>query len=343
MVVICKHCQSNCTKGSYVKCDSCNGVFDFKCAIQLSPKFTKASLETIAGSKGGKGFQCCDCSKNVTKPTAREPSISDLLNMFESGMSKLSDQMSSTNADINGISCKVDQFDGRLTEISDQISREVTSQLMSIKNGLDDCLKQVNDVRVDTSLKIERLQVENNSIRRVLNRGDLVISGLFNDLASDKIYQILMNIAKFYDEELCYNEINNFIWIKNRSSLLVKFNNILKRDALLRKYRKGPKLLLSNIYETDTIRTSNGTNLGGEPNANNSNLPRIESRVYINDHATPVESKIQYLCRKLLKDGHVKSYRISYADDPQIKITKKDGLEKNMNLAELSVFFNLFS
>lgn len=329
MVLICSNCQSNCSKGTYVKCDKCSNLFDIKCANQLTPTFTKAKLEAMC-SKGGKGYICYNCSS-----TSKELNINDLIIRFEIGMSKLSDQIASSGVEIQDISSKVDQFDGRLTAISDQISREVISQLTTIKNGLDDCLGQVNDVRKNTSLKIERLHVENNSLRRILNRGDLVISGIPSDLSSEETLQVLMNIAKYYNVEMLHNEIHFYTWIKKRSTLLVKYNNILKRDMILKKYRNDYKLVLSKIYQTSKNQTDG-------INTSKINDPNIESRVYINDHATPVESKLQYLCRTLLKNGNINKYRIIYADDPKAIITKKDGIEETMNLDAISIFLKKF-
>lgn len=339
MTIICTYCQSNCIKNNFVKCDSCNNNYDLKCAQRLTPKFSKSILDAIVSSKDGKGYVCHNCpskSKNF--------STNDLLAIFENGIAKLSKQIDESGIEIKGMSSKIDQFDSRLNGIADQISGEVVPQLATIKNGLDDCLQQVNNVREETGIKIEQLQMENNSLRRVMNRNDLVISGLPMNLSTEAVLQIVINIAKFYEVMLVESDINQITWIKKRSAMLVKYNSCWKRDLIMQRYRKNYKLYLNNIYDNNWLN-SNQQNLD-EPTDSNQigsrKEPAIESRVYINDHATPMESKLQYLCRKLLKEGHIKKYKFIYGNEPKVKITKTDDFEEIMNLNSVLVFCKPF-
>lgn len=73
-----------------------------------------------------------------------------------------------------------------------------------------------------------------------------------------------------------FHDLNVCSYITNRKFVLVKFNTLLKRNAVMNNYFKKGKIIEADILN------------------NNS-----EKRIYLNDHLTEKGGKLHRLCRDL--------------------------------------------
>lgn len=108
--------------------------------------------------------------------------------------------------------------------------------------------------------------------------------------------------------------------MNNKKLILVKFNNVMVRDNVMKEYFKLRSLTVKDI-------------LGGE----------VASRVYLNDHYSPAASSLNNLCRKMLHLKIISKYRIVNADRLMAKLTLSDGKDVEYNMAECVEFLNQHS
>lgn len=212
----------------------------------------------------------------------------------------------------NSITEKLSSLELKINELPSTIGQDFSVQLNAVKVDLQASLASNEKFKSEVSQKIDMIVAENNNIRKQFNRGDILVGGLPASLTTESLYTTAVSIAKTCGVSITLDDLNFCAWIKKKSAVLIKFNNIWKRDAVLNKYRETYSLTLNQISDSD-----------------------IESRVYLSDHHTPLEAKLQYLCRIKKKQGEIKKFRIINRGMPIAMIVTTDGIEVKATLMDL--------
>lgn len=186
-----------------------------------------------------------------------------------------------------------------------EIKAEMGNCLTGMKRDIIDCNKLISSVDKSTKAKITTLEVENNVLHRRLNRGDIVISGMPAGL-TDLVAPVI-SLGEVYDVRITVNDVNHVCYMNNRKQILVKLNNVMTRDKIMREYFKTRSLKLSDLISDSSI--------GGD----------LESRIYLNDHYSPYASHLNGLCRKLLRGKIITRFKIINSDKLRVKVTLPDG------------------
>lgn len=118
----------------------------------------------------------------------------------------------------------------------------------------------------------------------------------------ENIVDCVVAIGAVYNITLTKSDVNNAFYANNGKVVIVKFNSVLNRDSIMRGYFKAKDLKLSDV-------------IGGE----------ISSRVYLNDHMTPAANKLNFICRRMLKEKKIDKFFIMHSDVPKVRLTLPDG------------------
>lgn len=283
----CAECNGNEKNAKFIKCGNCDLDYHISCAAKKNPSLNETMLESINKSKGGMVFKCWSCL-DKPKPKTCE----------------------------NDISSKLSELEATIKKLSKTISEDIIEQLKDIKSEVASCSLKVKATDTFVTSKIQHLEHENNSLRRQINRSDIVVHGLSAEMTVDEMHNTLFEMGKVLDVEINHNDVNLCTYIRRKKSMLVKFNSIYKRDMLMKKYFAYNELKLCQIYKKT----------------------KAESRVYLNDNLTPCASKLNYLCRKLLKDKKITKFRFYNRDTPEAKIFLPGGAVKLLNFEKMTAF-----
>lgn len=218
---------------------------------------------------------------------------------------------------VNSFTAKLEPLEKQINDLSNLIKNEIISQLSGIRIDLEKSWAHNKLFEAETNDKLQKLEMENNSIRKQLNRGDILVNGLPSYISKEDLYVIAESIGKSYEIAISEYDLNMCTWIKKKACVLIKFNNIRKRDDIMKNYRAKYDLKLNQIMSTD-----------------------IESRVYLSDHYTPMADKLRYACRKKLKSGEIKKFRIQNRDMPTAYVFLNDGKEIKMSLKDVDEYFS---
>lgn len=281
MSVKCDNCENTFNKNdNKVKCSFCDAVFHSECVTQLTPSLTRTVLETIKKTSGSLTFKCNKCIKSRSMPS-------------------------------DCVSSKLDNLEKYMQEIS--------SQLSNIHKDFANDKKRHENFEKVVVTKINKLEDENNFLRKQLNRSDIIINGLPSKTNNVNLYFIVIEVAKYLGIKLKLSDINFCTWIGKRAAVLVKFNNILTRDIIMKNYRLNFDLTLKKIWPTE----------------------EVDSRIYLNDHHTPLVSKFRYYCRKLVINKKILKYEMINWDKPRAKIFLLNGNQEEGDL-DYVMKLNLF-
>ncbi|KNC33466.1 hypothetical protein FF38_02086 [Lucilia cuprina] len=317
----CKVCLTYCTSRGKISCGLCKQHYHPKCAIQENSNLNSEMLELLKKTESGLLFLCKACSSMP-----------------------LSSSTQSSNKEANPDTTKLLELENGIKSITQMVSN-VMSQLNLIKSDLDKSLSKSKETEELFHSKIHSLEIENNSLRRQLNRGDIVVNGLSKALTRDKLYAQIFKIGEVLGVNLQHNDINVCTYIQGKAQVLVKFNSIYKRDQLIQKYFEKKSLYLNELY----INDEQPLNSEGSENEQNSTGDQMntndlsEIRVYLNEHLTPIAAKLNYMCRRMLKTKKIKKFKLYNRDVPEVKITLNDGGEKTFNIEKLHVLFKAVS
>lgn len=311
----CLKCKNTLKRSEdKLKCGFCSRNFHLNCALEMTPGLTRSIVDAMKECTTGLIFKCESCK-----------------------------QGSSTS--LNDIVAKLNDMETRMQNLPTQVSAEISSHLEDISNKLNNCVTKVDKLEEETSLKFKQLEIENNSLRRLLNRADIIISGIPSNIKSSCLIKVVMNICKHYKVAMALSEINTCCWIHKKKDVLVKFNSISKRDLIMDKYHKKYDLKLNQIYTIDINDDDAESNYApNESEANiftageqaqNENAGDIEARVFLNDNLTSAAAKIKYVGRKLIREKKITKFKVISWDDPTAKLTFKNGSEKVFTLQEL--------
>lgn len=200
------------------------------------------------------------------------------------------------------------------------IKSDMNSCLTNMKKDIIGCSKLINHIDTSTTSKISALEMENNVLHRRLNRGDIVVSGLPEGL-TDLVSPVIA-LGATYNVAVNVGDVSHVCYMNHRKLLLVKFNNVMARDKIMREYFKTRSLKISNLISD--------AQFGGD----------LESRVYLNDHYSPAASNFNGLCRKLLRSKCISRFKIINSDKLSAKLTLPDGKEVVYDAAECAGLLN---
>ncbi|XP_046801561.1 uncharacterized protein LOC124418678 isoform X1 [Lucilia cuprina] len=171
-----------------------------------------------------------------------------------------------------------------------------------MKSEIVDCNKLINNVEISTSNKITALEEENNCLHRRLNRTNIIVTGL--PAGIDDLMPVIMKLGTIFDVPICTYDLQYICYMNNRKSILVKFNSIFVRDKIMSQYFKTRSLKVRDFVDGD-----------------------VDLRVYLNDHYSPAASRLNMICKKLLRKDLIKKFRIMNSDRLRVKLTLPDDSE----------------
>lgn len=194
------------------------------------------------------------------------------------------------------------------TEIAD-IKKEFTEQIKLLKNELTLC-KQNSDT---LSSKICLLETENNRILKRMNRCDIIVNGIPD---SQNIKNVIINMCKHLNAPINEYDIQQCFFLGRKKIVFLKLNSADVKDNIMQNYFKLKNLKLSDFVDID-----------------------INSRVYLNNNLTPLESKLSFYCRGLVRSKQIKKFRLLHTDIPKVKLELHDGSTKTMSHSECMQLF----
>lgn len=296
---ICVICRKNITKkvGS-VKCSICLNWIHRKLCSELSENSYKFLLK----QRNAMQWKCPQCQAFSLKQTDTDKKLDELC-------------------------AKLDNIQTTIpTIIKNEIKKEIESNISSIKQLIE------TRVRATLDNNIDKLEKENYQLQHQLCRNDIIVRGLPK---SAKPLDTICKIGSIYDVNIEKNDINSCFWLgKDKKVILVKFCSTIKRDELMQKYFLNLNLRLKQVipYKTSSEKDSHTAN------SSKNNLPAdIDPRIYLNDNLPPTALKIKLICRKLVKNKKIKSYKLIGAL-PAAKVTFSTGSQKMCNINDLQEF-----
>lgn len=211
-------------------------------------------------------------------------------NLLNTKLDNLSVQISSNN----------DAIDKKLESIVVNIRGEFVSRFERLEEEVANFNALVKGVDAGVDVKLKKLEEENNTLHHRLNRTDVVVSGLPKDISN--LEETIKNLCRFYGISVDDRDIQHVCYMNRKQSVLVKFCNVFIRDKLMAEYHKTRSLKLGDVDRSG-----------------------ISTRVFLNDHFGPMASKINFICRQLLKKNKIKKFKIYNADKPKVSITYPNG------------------
>ncbi|XP_073822343.1 uncharacterized protein [Musca autumnalis] len=193
---------------------------------------------------------------------------------------------------------------------------EVNKSVSELKLSVYEVRKTATDMERRLSDRICELEKFNSVLQRRLNRANVVIRGLPDNIR-DLRAQII-NIAKVCGIQLDRRDLMQCCYISDRRAVLVKFNSVQDRDALMRNFAKKGRILLKEVMENCLV----------------------ESRIYINDHLIKSTSKLIYACRGLLRRKQIKKFRLINGDVPLVEVILPDDVKTRFEERELLALAN---
>lgn len=280
----CGVCTSNIGSGiCSIQCDVCSLWVHGSCAGISDADLDKFSDASVS-------FICSSCKSN----------------MRSTGHSSVHDEVSNLNTKFDNLNATLKQaFTDAVADLKGELSACVTA----LKADIINCSKLVTQVESSLSAKVAGLEAENNALYKKFNRADIVVGGLPNGLQN--IPNAIIQLGSFYKTPVTLQDINYACYINNGKAILVKFNSVFLRDAIMKEYfslMKTQPLLASNLVVDPMIPAA-----------------ALTGRVFLNDHFSPAAGKLNAQCRKLLQNKIISKFRVINAAKPVAKLTMPDG------------------
>lgn len=203
-----------------------------------------------------------------------------------------------------------------IKQLSKIISEDIVLQLKDIKAEVLSCSLKAKETEEFVTSKMQYLERENNILRRQMNRSDIIIFGLSENLTVDEMYAEVFDVAKYLNVDIVHADVNLCVYIRQKKSVLVKFNSLYKRDLLMKHYFAAGEIKRCQVFKTD-----------------------IQSRIYFNDNLTPMAMKLVFFCRKLRKEGKIMKFRFYNKDIPEAKIYLPGGSSKLLNFEKMYLMY----
>lgn len=222
----------------------------------------------------------------------------------------LSGEMKTLNEKLDCLSQQIsnnkDYLNSRLDNVVQDIKTDLISRFAAVEERVSSCNNLIKDIENDFNVKIKKLDNENNTLYHRLNRSDLVISGLPKGIAN--LENAIKNLCAFFSITIEQRDLQHVCYMHKKGSVLVKFCNVYTRDKLMAAYIKKRNLKLNDIDKSG-----------------------ITTRVYLNDHFGPHASRMNYICKQLLRIKKITKYKVYNADRPTVSVTFANGQQDSMN------------
>lgn len=248
----------------------------------------------LKSKNNGISFICVNCKNCSTSNSSLRNEI-DILN-------KKMDNM------FEGMSQQNNSIDKKLEDIVIKLKSEFFSKFEKIEEELKRC-QQAKELDSDMEYKMRKLEIDNNTLHHRLNRTDVVINGLPNKI--DCLEDTIIKLCLVFNITINASDIQHACFMNGNKSVLVKFCRVRIRDCLMGEYHKTRSLKLSDIDGSD-----------------------IHSRVFLNDHFTPLSARMNFVCKQLLNKKKIKKYKIYNADKPKVSILNTDGTNVMLSFEE---------
>lgn len=291
----CGFCKNTISKGQYsVSCVLCKNFIHLNCASKCNPKVTAIEVETMKSKKGGLVYRCGVC--------ADSPS-----NVQGDGLQLILEKLAAVEASNKYVAEKITALE---TNVSDAV-RQLTEVTLKVNN----CSDRVDKLEKDAGKKFAKLEMENEELRRIINRCDIVIHGLPSSITDAEMRNAVLNIGQKYSNDFSMNDVSFCAFTNRKKAVLLKVSNTGKRDEIMKNYRADFNLKASDVLD-----------LG------------IHSRIYLNDNYTKLEGKIRYVCRSLQRGKIIQRFRVSYGGGMRVFVFDLDGKEKELCLQKILLF-----
>lgn len=199
-----------------------------------------------------------------------------------------------------------------LNEKLDGFITKNESEMLAIKTSLDDiksemssCLTDMKSSIAECGSKVTNLEAQNNIIHRRLNRANVVVAGLPEGITD--LVDVVVALGDFYKVALTRHDVHHVCYLYNKKQILIKFNSVFVRDGIMKEYFKTRTLKVCDLIKGD-----------GDD---------LVNRVYLNDHFSPAASRLNAVCRKLLRLQAIKKFSIINADRLRARLTLLNGNE----------------
>lgn len=287
----CKICKKNVTKSqTSIQCAACSSWLHVSCAG------VSEDVLAVLNGKQGLYIKCKDC---LVAPTTDVSSLGGDIRSIHEKMDRVLKKMDEDRKELH---IKLD------SAIKD-IRTELLSTVTDLRKDISVCHNAIRRVESSTEAKMSKLETENNSLHRRINRCDIIINGLPDGL--ENLLECVIAIGSFYKIILSNSDINHVFYANQNRSIIVKFNSVHIRDSIMKEYFKTRNLLLKNV-------------IGGE----------ITSRLYLNDHLSPASSRLNMLCRRLIKQQKILKFMMVHSDKPRVRLTLLNGEEVTSSYEE---------
>lgn len=274
-----------------IKCGSCSG--------------------SIAKTQGSIACKVCSRWIHASCANISDKDLLALRSMTLSIFICASCQSNLNNNSQQSDSAVADQIRGLVVKLDGFITKNET-ELLSIKTSLDDiksemssCLMEMKSNIAECGSRVLSLEADNNVIHRRLNRANVVVAGLPEGI--DDLVAVIIALGDFYKVSITRQDVHHVCYLHNKKQILVKFNSVFVRDEIMKEYFKTRNLKVGDLVRGD----------GND----------LVNRVYLNDHFTPAASRLNAVCRKLLRLQVVKRFKVINADKLRAKLTLPNGNE----------------
>ncbi|KNC24264.1 hypothetical protein FF38_12380 [Lucilia cuprina] len=219
---------------------------------------------------------------------------------------------------LHEIDMKKDQaeINMKLETVVSEIRKEISTRMDEIKDEVKDCKQLVNLNDKMMRKKFNELELQNHVFQSRLNRSDIIITGLSNDLQN--LTETVKSLCSYLKVDIMPDDILNVVYIRKRNAVLVKFGRISTRDKIMSQYFQEKSLNRSHVE-------------GGN----------ICTRVYLNDNYSSLAQKFLRICWKLAKDNRITHYSIINRELLKAKLTMPNGDIRTMTFNECIEFFKV--
>lgn len=295
----CPKCTKNVTKTQKrVGCAYCGEYFHIECA-----KITVEQYDFLCKNKILK-YICNNCSSLPKFCNVQEELRNGFAALTSSLEKELEKKLEESKRLLN------EQLELGLKAIEEKYAPFVNDQPLVnasdvelIKSEVKQCFDVIKVVDNAANQKLEKLQTQNNILQRRLNRANIVIWGLAKKILD--LRTPILKICSLCNVPTTNADIQHCTYFAGGKAVLVKFNSVQIRDAIMINYNNNRNLKLCDVIPCD-----------------------IQSNVILNDHLTDVARKLIAVCRNLKNNNKIAKYRFWNYDVPKVSIVMNDGSSK---------------
>lgn len=304
MAFLCGVCNLETTGTRCLLCRSCDIWFHADC--ENVPKALFSTLDKYRNV----AYTCAGCMKDPP---------GNLDGAFKVEMRKefaaLKDSIRDHATDMKNEHIKITT---KFESVVGEIRAELSKSLHEIKDDVSNCKSIVFSHDLANKNKFFELELQNHVLQHRLNRSDIVVTGLPDNL--DVLGDVVRNLCNHLKVDFEPADILNIMYIRKRHAILVKFSQTSKRDSLMSTYFKSKSLKVSDVVG------------GGNDN-----------RVFLNDNFSSLANKLQKYCWKLKNDKKIIGYSIINREMLKTKIIMPNNEVKIISIQECMNLFKINS